>query len=157
MLLTMDTFWPDGDHFGLHFGGLGITWSRFWKALVSFWLRWGSQGSQMSYLQLLCRRERCLKEISWSLGPEGWRPVAACRGLANRLAACGSLWRLSGTLSEEDKIILDDKTHRFEDRPDPQFQLRRCPEGRIPRFQLPGCPGWLDYCPSLSLALRAGI
>ena len=51
------------------------------QALVPFGLHWSSQGAQMSYLALLCRREHRFREICWILGQKVGRPVAACGGL----------------------------------------------------------------------------
>ena len=46
-------------------------------------LDWLRQGTQLSHVALLCRREHRFREICWVLGPERWRPwhpVAACCG-----------------------------------------------------------------------------
>ena len=56
----------------------GVTWDGPCKLVGAFGLDWVSQGTQMSHLALLCRREHRFREICWILGPETWHPVAAC-------------------------------------------------------------------------------
>ena len=74
-----------GDHLGLHFGVLGLTWVIAWKALVPFGIHWVGQGAQMSYLALLCRREHQFK------GPGGGGGLNLCRPVASDSAG---LWPL---------------------------------------------------------------
>ena len=65
------------------------------KLVGAFGLDWLKQGTQLSHLVLLCRRDHQFREICWILGPESWRAVAAC----------GGLWHPSRSPIEEDKMI----------------------------------------------------
>ena len=73
----------------------GVIWDGPCKLVGACGLDWLSQGTQMSHLALLCRREHRFREICWILGPETWQPVAPC----------GSLLRPSRSPIEEDKMI----------------------------------------------------
>ena len=65
------------------------------KALLPFGLLWSSQGTQMSYLALLRRREHRFRESCWVLGQKVGRPVSPC----------GDELRRSRSPIEEDKMI----------------------------------------------------
>ena len=59
----------------------GVIWDGPCKLVGACGLDWLSQGTQMSHLALLCRREHRFEEICGAPGPEGralWRPVAPC-------------------------------------------------------------------------------
>ena len=89
-------------------GDVAPIWVAFWRPLVTcgvIWdgpcklvgqcgLDWLSQGTQMSHLALLCRREHRFREICWVLGQNPGQPVAAfCANPGQPVAACGGLWQ----------------------------------------------------------------
>ena len=65
----------------------GVTWNGPCKLVGAFGPDWLRQGTQLSHLALLCRREHRFREICWILDPECWRPVA---GWGQNV---GALWR----------------------------------------------------------------
>ena len=75
MLLSMGTLCLDGDHHGLHFGALGLIGSLLGRLWVPFGLHWARQGTQMSYLAFLCRREHQIEGPRVGVGAQG---RAAC-------------------------------------------------------------------------------
>ena len=93
----------DGDHHGLHFGALGLIGSLLGRLWVACGLHWVRQGAQMSYLSLLCRRER---QLEGSGGPKGsmWG-LEVCRPEM----PCGPLWTPAGASCGPYRRILVDQ------------------------------------------------
>ena len=74
-------FGPGCNHLGLNFEGLGLTWvtAPARKALLTLvLLQWGSQGTLMSHLPFLCKREHRFRGFArfWEqMVGALWQPV----------------------------------------------------------------------------------
>ena len=87
-MLGCSSFCLPGARFGTILSHILEGFEHLWcllEGLVPFGLHWSSQGAQMSYLALLCRRQHRFREICWILGQKVGQPVAACGGRVDPL------------------------------------------------------------------------
>ena len=85
----------DGDYHGLHFGALGLIGSLLGGLWVACELHWVRQGVPMSYLALLCGRERQIEGPRGGGGAQGPRREIPCGPLLGGAGgSCGPYRRI---------------------------------------------------------------